>query len=103
MAQLHGPRRNSAMEPVFEPAVAEMSRPVHARTALSLFIGLGSAKVGQASQIANIKRGWANWHTLPEWAAARVPTPLIPPSGGSQKWDFRKPIPLFTTATLPLA
>jgi hypothetical protein len=23
MAQLHGPRRNSAMEPVFEPAVAE--------------------------------------------------------------------------------
>jgi hypothetical protein len=77
MAQLHGPRRNSAMEPVFEPAVAEMSRPVHARTALSLFIGLGSAKVGQASQIANIKRGWANWHTLPEWAAARVPTPLF--------------------------
>jgi hypothetical protein len=35
MAQLHGPRRNSAMEPVPEPAVAEMSRPVPARTALS--------------------------------------------------------------------
>ena len=35
MAQLHGPRRNSAMEPVSEPAVAEMSRPVPARTALS--------------------------------------------------------------------
>jgi hypothetical protein len=35
MAQLHGPRRNSAMEPVSEPAVAEMGRPVPARAALS--------------------------------------------------------------------